>query len=67
MAKRFVSLSKLKIALMGAVGGGMRGRRGEVELFLRCWGFVWSLEPPWVAKHGGRPAYDAKGLVLCAL
>jgi hypothetical protein len=38
-----------------------------VELFLRCWGFVWSLEPPWVAKHGGRPGYDARGLVLCAL
>jgi len=38
-----------------------------VELFLRCWGFVWSLEPPWVAKHGGRPGYDARSLVLCAL
>jgi hypothetical protein len=27
---------------------------------------VWGVEPPWVAKHGGRPAHDARGLVLYA-
>ena len=45
-----------------------RYRKDEVELFLRkARAVVWSLEPPWVAKHGGRPAYDARSLVLCAL
>ena len=45
-----------------------RFRRDEVELFLRkARAVVWSLEPPWVAKGGGRPGYDARGLVLCAL
>jgi hypothetical protein len=45
-----------------------RYRKDEVELFLRKAGaVVWSLEPPWVAKRGGRPGYDARSLVLCAL
>jgi len=45
-----------------------RFRRDEVELFLKkARAAVWSLEPPWVAKSGGRPGYDARSLVLCAL
>jgi len=38
------------------------------ELFLkRAKGVVWSIDPPWVAKRGGRPAYGARGVVLCCL
>ncbi|NHV97468.1 MAG: hypothetical protein HA494_06760, partial [Thaumarchaeota archaeon] len=45
-----------------------RFRKDEVELFLKkARAVVWSLEPPWVAKRGGRPGYDARSLVLCAL
>jgi len=45
-----------------------RFRKDEVELFLKkARAVVWSIEPPWVAKSGGRPAYDARGLVLCTL
>jgi hypothetical protein len=45
-----------------------RYRKDEAELFLRrARAVVWSLDPPWVAKGGGRPGYDARSLVLCAL
>ena len=45
-----------------------RFRKGEVELFLkRVKGVVWSIDPPWEAKPGGRPAYSARGMVLCCL
>jgi hypothetical protein len=43
-------------------------RKDEVELFLKkARDVVWSIEPPWVAKSNGRPGYDARSLVLCAL
>jgi len=44
-----------------------RFRKDEVELLRKARAVVWSLEPPWVAKLNGRPAYDARSLVLCAL
>jgi len=45
-----------------------RFRKDEVELFLKkARAAIWSLDPPWVAKRGGRPGYDARSLVLCAL
>jgi hypothetical protein len=67
--------------MMGCGGGGLlarrryernwrayeRFRKDEAEPFLRkARAVVWSVEPPWVAKHGGRPAHDARELVLYA-
>jgi hypothetical protein len=44
------------------------GRMVKVELFLKkARDVVYSIDPPWVAKSNGRPAYDARGLVLCVL
>jgi len=45
-----------------------RFRKDEVELFLKkARDVVWSIDPPWEAKHGGRPAYNARSMVLCSL
>ena len=45
-----------------------RFRKDDVELFLkRANGVVWGIDPPWEAKPGGRPAYSARGMVLCCL
>lgn len=45
-----------------------RFRKDEVELFLKkAKDVVWSIDPPWEAKPGGRPAYNARGMVLCSL
>ncbi len=45
-----------------------RFRKNEVELFLKkARDVVWSIDQPWEAKPGGKPAYNARGMVLCSL